>query len=132
MMRRKRSLRWLSVLIVCALVIPGSIVLQLGRRMSNVCIDVEPLEDGSMQVKADVMSSIGYVRDVEMKTEGEAVYLDFYRTFGLNQPLGARSAFWLDIPAQAQRIYVWRSHTGQSYRLAYEKDAHGRWMPVKE
>ena len=126
-MKKRRNLVWISVIAVILLGF-GGLVLQMGGRMGDVFADAERMVDGCTKINVCVVSSIGYVRTMDMRIEGEGVYLDFYRTFGLNQPLGARSVYIVDIPQDVQRIYVWQYG---EYRALHERGADGGWMRIQ-
>ena len=99
-----------------------------GGRMTDVFADAELLDDGRTRIRASVCSSVGYVRTMDMRVEGTEVYLDFYRTFGLNQPLGAKHEYVVSIPDEVQRIHVWQYG---EYRVLHERAADGSWERVK-
>ena len=127
-MKKRRKLIWISILLVVLLAF-GGLVLQMGGRMGDVFADAELMEDGRTRICASVFSSVGYVRTMEMRVEGEEVYLDFYRTFGINQPLGAKHEYVVSIPERVQRIYVWQMG---EYRELHRRAADGGWERVME
>ena len=122
-MARKAKLIRLSILMVLLMVF-GALVLSLGGRMADVYAEAELRTDGRTQIRAGVMSSIGYVRTMDMEVVGEEVYIDFYRTFGINQRLGAQNEFIVNIPQTVQRVYVWQFG---EYRLMCTRAADGGW-----
>ena len=122
-MARKAKLIRLSILMVLLMVF-GTLVLSLGGRMADVYAEAELRTDGRTQIRAGVMSSIGYVRTMDMEVVGEEVYIDFYRTFGINQRLGAQNEFIVNIPHTVQRVYVWQFG---EYRLMCTRNADGGW-----
>lgn len=125
--KKRRKLIWISVIVVVLLAF-GGLVLKMGGRMGDVYADAQLMADGRTKINACVVSSIGYVRTMEMRVEGEDVYLDFYRTFGINQPLGARNEYIVNIPRDVQRIYVWLYG---EYRVLHERSADGGWERVQ-
>ena len=125
--KRRRSLVWISIMIVILLAF-GGLMLQMGGRMGDVFADAELMEDGRTKIYACVVSSIGYVRTMEMRVEGEDVYLDFYRTFGLNQPLGAKHEYIVRIPDSVQRICVWQYG---EYRALHKRAVDGSWERIE-
>ena len=98
-------------------------------KMPNVFVGEHSLsEDGmTMEISAGVATSMGYIRDVAVKREGEKVYLTFYSTFGgLNSSLGARSEFSIPLDEASGKIYVYRG--GNDYELILRKNAEtGEW-----
>ena len=127
-MKKRRNLIWISIVMVVLFAF-GGLVLQLGGRMGDVFADAELMEDGRTRIRACVISSIGYVRDMDMRVEGEEVYLDFYRTFGLNMPLGAKHEYIVEIPDEVQRIHVWQFG---EYRVLHRRAVDGGWERVME
>lgn len=126
-MARPGKLVWVSIVMVVLLAI-GGFMLQMGGRMSDVFADAELMEDGRTRIYATVFSSIGYVRTMDMRIEGEEAYLDFYRTFGINQPLGARNEYVVNIPERVQRIHVWQMG---EYRVLHKRSEDGGWERVE-
>ena len=122
-MARKAKLIRLSIFMVLLMVF-GTLVLSLGGRMADVYAEAELRTDGRTQIRASVMGSIGYVRTMDMEVVGEEVYIDFYRTFGINQRLGAQNEFIVNIPHSVQRVYVWQFG---EYRLMCTRAADGGW-----
>ena len=85
-------------------------------------------EDGtSMEIKAAVATSMGYIRDVKVKSKGADVYLTFYAAFGgLNSSLGAKNTFDIPLDADSSQIYIYR---GSEYQLILQKNAEtGEWQ----
>ena len=125
-MDKRRNLVWVSVCIVLMLALCG-LVLPFGGRAQDAYAEVEMLVNGRTRIHTGIVSSVGYVRNMEMTVEGEEAYLDFYRTFGINQPIGARNEFIVRIPYEVQRMYVWQF--GEDH-LLYVRGADGGWEKV--
>ena len=126
-MAKRRKYVWISIVIVVLLAL-CALVLPLGGRAGDAFAEAEMLANGRTRIHAGIISSVGYVRNMEMTVEGEEVYLDFYRTFGINQPIGARNEFTVSIPRDVQRMYVWQFG---EYRLLYTRGADGGWEKVE-
>ena len=84
----------------------------LGGKRDDVMIeDFSVSADGSeMTVHAGVFSSAGMV--------------DFYSTFGINNPVGAEDTFVIPLKPDSENILFNR---GNDYYAALAKDADGRW-----
>ncbi|MDO4315425.1 MAG: hypothetical protein Q4C45_06575 [Oscillospiraceae bacterium] len=82
-------------------------------------------DGGSLTLEMDLASSAGYLRAVDSREEGGALYLTFYGTRGINNPNGARDSFSIPLPEGCREIHIWGQ--GGAYRLALQKDAAGRW-----
>lgn len=122
-MEKRRNLVWVSVCIVLMLALCG-LVLPLGGRVQDAYAEAEMLVNGRTRIHTGIVSSVGYVRSMEMTVEGEEAYLDFYRTFGINQSIGARNEFTVSIPREVQRVYIWQYG---EYRLLCVRGADGGW-----
>ena len=108
----------LIVLAVCFLI--------LGGKRDDVMIeDFSVSADGSeMTVHAGVFSSAGYVRKINVSYDDHAVLVDFYSTFGINNPVGAEDTFVIPLKPDSENILFNR---GNDYYAALAKDADGRW-----
>lgn len=110
----------LIVLAVCFLI--------LGGRRDDVMIeDFSVSADGSeMTLKAGIVGSAGYLRKVKVRYDDEhkIVLVDFYSTFGINNPVGAEDTFVIPLKPDSENILFNR---GNDYYAALAKDADGRW-----
>ena len=108
----------LIVLAVCFLI--------LGGKRDDVMIeDFSVSADGSeMTVHAGVFSSAGYLRKINVSYDDHAVMVDFYSTFGINNPVGAEDTFVIPLKPDSENIFFNR---GNDYYAALAKDADGRW-----
>ena len=52
------------------------------------------------------------------------VLVDFYSTFGINNPVGAEDTFVIPLKPDSENIFFNR---GNDYYAALAKDADGRW-----
>jgi len=88
-------------------------------------------DDGEMMtVRAGVAGSMGYIRDVSVKQEGERLCLIFYSAFGgLNGNWGAKDEFTFCVDSEALEIAVYRG-TG-TYEVILEKVPEtGEWARI--
>ena len=100
----------------------------LGGRRDDVMIeDFSVSADGSeMTLKAGIAGSAGYLRKVKVRYDDEykTVLVDFYSTFGINNPVGAEDTFVIPLKPDSENILFNR---GNYYYAALAKDADGRW-----
>lgn len=98
----------------------------LGSKRDDVMIeDFSVSADGSeMTVHAGVFSSAGYLRKINVSYDDHAVMVDFYSTFGINNPVGAEDTFVIPLKPDSENILFNR---GNDYYVALAKDADGRW-----
>ncbi len=100
----------------------------LGGRRDDVMIeDFSVSADGSeMTLKAGIAGSAGYLRKVKVRYDDEhkIVLVDFYSTFGINNPVGAEDTFVIPLKPDSENILFNR---GNDYYAALAKDADGRW-----
>lgn len=100
----------------------------LGGRRDDVMIeDFSVSADGSeMTLKAGIAGSAGYLRKAKVRYDDEykTVLVDFYSTFGINNPVGAEDTFVIPLKPDSENILFNR---GDNYYAAFAKDADGRW-----
>ena len=100
----------------------------LGGRRDDVMIeDFSVSADGSeMTLKAGIAGSAGYLRKAKVRYDDEykTVLVDFYSTFGINNPVGAEDTFVIPLKPDSENILFNR---GNNYYAALAKDADGRW-----
>ena len=108
----------LIVLAVCFLILGG-------KRDDVVIEDFSVSADGSeMTVHAGVFSSAGYLRKINVSYDDHAVLVDFYSTFGINNPVGAEDTFVIPLKPDSENILFNR---GNDYYAAFAKDEDGQW-----
>lgn len=110
----------LIVLAVCFLILGG-------RRDDVVITEYSVSADGGeMTLKAGVAGSAGYLRKAKVRYDDEhkTVLVDFYSTFGINNPVGAEDTFVIPLKPDSENILFNR---GNDYYAALAKDADGRW-----
>lgn len=98
----------------------------LGGRRDDVMIeDFSVSADGSeMTVHAGVFSSAGYLRKINVSYDDHAVMVDFYSTFGINNPVGAEDTFVIPLKPDSENILFNR---GDNYYAAFAKGEDGQW-----
>lgn len=100
----------------------------LGGRRDDVMIeDFSVSADGSeMTLKAGIAGSAGYLRKVKVRYDDEykTVLVDFYSTFGINNPVGAEDTFVIPLKLDSENILFNR---GDNYYAAFAKGEDGQW-----
>ena len=100
----------------------------LGGRRDDVMIeDFSVSADGSeMTLKAGIAGSAGYLRKVKVRYDDEykTVLVDFYSTFGINNPMGAEDTFVIPLKPDSENILFNR---GDNYYAAFAKGEDGQW-----
>ena len=98
----------------------------LGGKRDDVMIeDFSVSADGSeMTVHAGVFSSAGYLRKINVSYDDHAVMVDFYSTFGINNPMGAEDTFVIPLKPDSENILFNR---GNDYYAACAKGEAGQW-----
>ncbi len=100
----------------------------LGGRRDDVMIeDFSVSADGSeMTLKAGIAGSAGYLRKAKVRYDDEykTVLVDFYSTFGINNPVGAEDTFVIPLKPDSENILFNR---GDNYYAAFAKGEDGRW-----
>lgn len=98
-----------------------------GKRDDVVIEDFSVSADGSeMTVHAGVFSSAGYLRKINVSYDDEykTVLVDFYSTFGINNPVGAEDTFVIPLKPDSENILFNR---GNDYYAAFAKGEDGQW-----
>lgn len=115
--------------IVLAVLLTYFIVTGFEKNTSVFIADYTVSEDGTqMAITAWVASSVGYIRDVDVKREdGGMVKLTFYSAFGgINGSIGAKNTFTIPLDEYASTISIYRGADG--YEDILVKDSDGMWM----
>lgn len=120
----------LAVLIPLGIVIVllAGFYLSTGGKCGAVYMtDFTVTEDGSVIVlEAGVAASAGYLRTAETRADGNILKVTFYRTFGINNPIGSWNLFPLDLPENCNEIHIWRDD-GEFVKIL-EKNTDGEWV----
>ena len=116
---KARKIKLLSIAAVCAALLLAAFGLFGGGRSDVMVLEYAQTEKGLL-IKAGVSSSAGYIRSVKVKeTEGDAI-VEFYSTFGINNPKGAKSEFLLELTPECERVLFRRSR--HNFRCVLEKN----------
>lgn len=126
----KKTNKKMKILVAAAavLIVLAVCFLILGGKRDDVMIeDFSVSADGSeMTLKAGIAGSAGYLRKAKVRYDDEykTVMVDFYSTFGINNPVGAEDTFVIPLKPDSENILFNR---GNNYYAALAKDADGRW-----
>jgi hypothetical protein len=88
-------------------------------------------EDGkTMEIRAGVAGSMGYIRSAAPKRDGDRLKLTFYAAFGgLNSSLGAKSVYELSLDEEITEICLFRGSEG--YETIFAKNTEtDQWIRV--
>lgn len=124
----KKTNKKMKILVAAAavLIVLAVCFLCLGGKRDDVMIeDFSVSADGSeMTVHAGVFSSAGYLRKINVSYDDHAVMVDFYSTFGINNPMGAEDTFVIPLKPDSENILFNR---GNDYYAAFAKGEDGQW-----
>ena len=73
-----------------------------------------------MTLNVSPSSSIGYIKSLKVKQDRDSKYITFYSTFGLNNSLGARNKFDIELSPSCKEIYFYKGD--DEYMLVLEKN----------
>ncbi len=118
--------------IIIILLIALSVFLGTGfqKRTDVFLVDYTKNSD-SITLNVGVSSSMGYVRDISVKTEDKSKVITFYPCFGgLNSSLGAKNEFEIDVPSNCEKIYFFSGD--DNYNLVLVRDKRGIWSKTNQ
>jgi hypothetical protein len=124
-----------KIVVVTVLSIITVIVLLLlstGGKMAGIFLnDYSLSEDGNViTLKVGVASSMGYIRTMKERQDGNKKYITFYSTYGLNSKLGDNNEFQIDLNPSINEIYFYRGEDG--FVLILQKnDETKEWQLVR-
>lgn len=116
----KKKILLISLLIISVL---GILFIKTGfTKQTDVYLDDYTIsEDGGiLTLKTSIASSIGYTRTLKVKHGGDNLYITFYPTFGLNNPIGSKNTFPIEITPLNEAIYFYSGNGG--YKLILKKN----------
>ncbi len=100
-----------------------------GKRVDVSIHSYAVSEDGTtITVQTSLAGSMGYIRDITYKKDGDKIYASFYGAFGgLNSKIGAKNNFEIEVDASCKEIYFDRGKEG--YKLVLRKEeATNEWI----
>jgi uncharacterized membrane protein len=115
----KKKIVFIVILLLTAM---GILLFSTGGKRADIILnDFTVTEDGNiMTINVGVASSMGYVRTLRVKEDGDNKYITFYQTYGLNSRLGAKNEFQIELNPSCKGIYFYRGEAG--YDLVLVKD----------
>ncbi len=119
-----------KILIIAILLVVITIavfILGKGGKRTDVFLDRFCVaEDGKMlKINVGISSSMGYIKDLEVKQEGDSQYITFYSTIGVNNKLGAKDEFEIELNSSCQKIYFYSGDN--DFQLVLQKNSQGQW-----
>lgn len=117
----------LSIIIVIVL-----LLLSTGGKMAGIFLnDYSLSEDNNViTLKVGVASSMGYIRTMKERQDGNKKYITFYSTYGLNSKRGANNEFQIDLVPSINEIYFYRGDDG-FVLILQKKDETNEWQLVR-
>lgn len=94
-----------------------------GKRYDVIIVDFSAT-DGEMTVRAGVSGSAGYLRRISVGYDEHAVLVDFYSTFGINNPSGGKDEFVIPLKPESGEICF---NSGDGYCAVLAKGEDGQW-----
>ncbi len=112
----------ITVIVILLLTVMGILFFITGGKRTDIILnDYTVSEDGSiMTINVGVASSMGYVRTLRVKEDGDNKYITFYQTYGINSTIGAENEFQIELNPSCKGIYFYRGDAG--YDLVLQKD----------
>lgn len=109
--------------ILSLIIVIGLLFLSTGGKISGIMLtDYSISEDGNvMTLKVGVASSMGYIRKLKASEDGNKKLITFYSTYGLNNSIGARNEFQVELHPSCDEIYFY-SQNGE-YKLKLQKNS---------
>ena len=129
MERKTRKIKLISIAAVCAALLLAAFGL-FGRGRSDVILLDYTQTDEGILIKAGVSSSAGYIRSMKAKELDGDVLVEFYSTFGVNNPRGAKTEFLLELSPEWERVLFRRGR--DNFRTVLEKNCGGNWVVCQE
>jgi uncharacterized protein YxeA len=119
-------------IIILLLAVMGTLFFLTGGKRADIILnDYTVSEDGSiMTINVGVASSMGYVRTLKVKEDGDKKYITFYETYGINSSLGAENEFQIELNPPCKGIYFYRGEAG--YDLVLEKNDETQEWQLKK
>ena len=102
-----------------------------GKRTDIMLTDYSLSQNGSiMTINVAVASSMGYVRTLSVKQDGDNKYITFYQTYGINSSIGAKDTFQIELNPLCKEIYFYEGD--DQYKLVLQKNAEtNEWQEAR-
>ncbi len=103
-------------------------IIYSGSARNDVVLSSFKEENNNITLRVNVTSSMGYIRKMKVKEKGSNYYLTFYSTFGVNNKIGAKDTFLLNVPNYINEIYI---NQNGKYELVLIKDVvSNEWIQI--
>ena len=129
MERESIKIKLISIAAVCTALLLVAFGLFGGGRSDVILLDYTQTDDGIL-IKVGVSSSAGYIRSMKAKELEGDVLVEFYSTFGVNNPRGAKTEFLLELSPECERVLFRRGR--DNFRTVLEKNCGGNWVVSQE
>ena len=129
MERKTRKIKLISIAAVCAALLLAAFGLFGGGRSDVILLDYTQTDEGIL-IKVGVSSSAGYIRSMKAKELDGDVLVEFYSTFGVNNPKGAKTEFLLESSPEWKRVLFRRGK--DNFRTVLVRNCEGNWNPSKD
>ena len=112
------------VIVIIAILILSSLMLlkryATGGKRSDVLITKQSISEDEKEISVDttLTTSMGYIKTYKTEQDGDKLYITFYSTFGLNNKIGAKSNFDINIEGINSVYY----YCFDEYKLIWEKE----------
>ena len=130
-MGKKKITILVGSIVLVALIICG-LLISTGSKRDDVYLTNFHVSEDESKMTLDVLvtNSAGYVRNLKVKQGGDSYYITFYSTSGLNNRLGAKDKFEIDLNPACGEIYFYSG--GGGYKLVLDKDENtNEWVMIK-
>lgn len=129
MERETRKIKLISIAALCAALLLVAFGLFGGGRSDVILLDYTQTDEGIL-IKVGVSSSAGYIRSMKAKELDGDVLVEFYSTFGVNNPRGAKTEFLLESSPEWERVLFRRGK--DNFRTVLVRNCEGNWNPSKD
>jgi len=129
MERKTRKIKLISIAALCAALLLAAFGLIGGGRSDVIILEHAQTNEGIL-LKVGVSSSAGYIRSMKTKEQEGDVLVEFYSTFGVNNPRGAKTEFLLELSPECERVLFRRGR--DNFRTVLEKNCGGNWVVCQE
>lgn len=122
-MKKKKIIIPIIIIVLIAL----SFFLGTGfQKRTDVFLVDYTVNSDSITLNVGVSSSMGYIRDLSVRTDDSSKFITFYPCFGgFNSSLGSKNEFEIDVPSNCEEIYFYSGD--ENYNLVLVKDERGIW-----
>lgn len=128
----KLKKRLIVVTSIFFIVLICTFIFGIGAKRTDVdLIDYKISEDGNnIKMKVGVSSSAGYIKAMHVKEGGTNKYITFYSTFGINNKIGSKNEFEIEVNSLCGEIYFYTGDGG--YKLVLKRNEKEEWVMPDE